>query len=549
MYAAEDFVRVLKDWGIPYFFGLPGSTEAPLLEALYGEPKVRYVLGLHEAVAVAMADGYARASNGPAVVGLHTTVGTMAGMSQIYNAFRDRSPVVVTCGHKATGILNRNGFCVLPDLASMVRPITKQACQTLQANQISEDLNRVLRIASTPPTGPTFLAVPEDLLGAPVAERALPLGGGPLPSPRAGRGEVAAVVDLLTGSQRPVLVAGSDVPASGATTEILDLAEKLALPVLEEDRRSLTGLAFPQQHPQYLGAYRVDHPVIKEADLILFVGATLFMEFLPPSRPALPPQAKVIQIHPDPLEIGRLYPVHAAIAASARPALLDLLEAIPVPPDETKAARLEAIRPFREALERRWASAAGSASGPPLSVARLAFEARRVLPPETAIVEEAVRSAPAFFDSFPSSGAGALFRTGGGGLGWGLPASLGVKLADPRRPVVALVGDGSLQFSVQAFWTAVQQGLAVIALVLNNGSYQAVKAGIESFLGTEGDTREHPGVSLPGIDAGQVAKGYGAHAIRVSHADEVGPALREAMACGRPCLVDAQVASERPKLA
>ena len=164
MNGAETIVQTLVDAGVSAFFGLPGSTEAPLLEAIRADGGLRYVLGLHEGAVVSMADGYARATGTPGVVGLHTTVGTMNGLSQVFNAFRDQSPVVVTAGHKDRAVLAEDGFCAFPDLPSLLRPCTKWSWQSLSAAAIPADLRRALHTACTPPFGPAFLAVPEDLL-------------------------------------------------------------------------------------------------------------------------------------------------------------------------------------------------------------------------------------------------------------------------------------------------------------------------------------------------------------------------------------------------
>ncbi|HET9001332.1 MAG TPA: thiamine pyrophosphate-binding protein, partial [bacterium] len=160
MNAAEAFVATLRAAEVGMLFGLPGSTEAALLEALRADGRLRYVLALHESAAVAMADGYARASGRVGVVGLHTSVGTMNGMSQIFNAYHDRSPVVVTAGHKDRRVLAEDGFCALPELASLLRGFTKWSWQSLSAEAVASDLARALRVAVAPPPGPTYLAVP-----------------------------------------------------------------------------------------------------------------------------------------------------------------------------------------------------------------------------------------------------------------------------------------------------------------------------------------------------------------------------------------------------
>ncbi len=255
MNAAEGFVRTLHDADIDTFFGLPGSTEAPLLEALRADGGIRYVLGLHEGVTVAMADGYARATGRVGMVGLHTTVGTMNGMSQVYNASRDGTPLVVTAGHKDRAVLADDGFCALPDLPSLLRPFTKFSWQSLTPEAVPSDLAKAIHFAVTPPPGPSYLVVPEDLMGQRLPDSLPPppavthLGLAQLPAAEVLR-EAAG---MIARARRPVLVVGTH--AAGATAELAAAAEAFAVGVLAADLTDLAVLRFPTTDPYYLGVY------------------------------------------------------------------------------------------------------------------------------------------------------------------------------------------------------------------------------------------------------------------------------------------------------
>ncbi|MGH7736039.1 MAG: thiamine pyrophosphate-binding protein, partial [Gemmatimonadales bacterium] len=282
---AEVFVDVLTQAQVDTVFGLPGSTEAALLEALRergesGGP--RYVLGLHEGAVVSMADGYARVTGRPGVVCLHTTVGTLNGASQIYNAHQDGSPVVVTAGHKDLTVLSEDGFCAHPHLPEAVRPFTKWAHQTLSAAELGHDLWRALHVAMTAPAGPTYLAVPEDFLrgpvpaGAPdppVANRALWRDGGTIPDEAA----CAAVAAELVAARWPVIVVGSE--ARGCVPELRALADRLVTPLLCTDFTDLADLPFPTADPRFLGLYGEDPAVLEGCDLVFAVGARVFFPF------------------------------------------------------------------------------------------------------------------------------------------------------------------------------------------------------------------------------------------------------------------------------
>ncbi|HEY3586705.1 MAG TPA: thiamine pyrophosphate-binding protein, partial [Myxococcaceae bacterium] len=267
MNGAEAFVRTLRGAGVDTFFGLPGSTEAPLLEALRADGGIRYVLALHEGIAVGMADGYARATGRPGVVGLHTTVGTMNGMSQVYNASRDGTPLVVTAGHKDRTVLAEDGFCALPDLASLIRPITRFSRQTLSAEAIATDLATALHFALAPPRGPSYLAIPEDLMGAelgadPVIPKMARMGYAQMPD----LDVVREAAGLMARARHPVLVVGTQ--AAGATAELSAVAEAFEIGVVAADLTDLALMRFPTTDPHYLGVFGEQAEALEGCDLL-----------------------------------------------------------------------------------------------------------------------------------------------------------------------------------------------------------------------------------------------------------------------------------------
>jgi|FaiFalDrversion3_1042247.scaffolds.fasta_scaffold00052_7 benzoylformate decarboxylase len=548
--AAHALLATLRARGVRFLFGLPGSTEAAVLDALGEVPEIRYVLALQEGIAVAMADGYARASGQAGVVNLHTTVGTLGGLSLLYNAWRDRVPVVVLACHKDTRILGRGGFTTLPDTTALVRPLAKWAHQTLNPEQVAEDVERAFQQALAWPRGPAYVIVPENLLAAPVSvdpPRPAPLPFPPRPHPEA----VREVVERLSRSERAVLVLGTEVAHQEAVEVAVQLAHALELPVLWESRRTLLEPPYPVEDPHFVGMYDPRHPAVADAEVLVVVGATLFVEFAPPPAPEIPTGVFLVHVHPDAAELGRLYPPNLAVQAGAGLFLKDLLEAVRTERDrlgDPGALR----RAWVEQLRARWEAQRADrrrreADGRPLSAFQVGEVLGRVLPRETVVVEEAVRSCWAFLDGFPVR-VGGLFRTAGGSLGWGVPAALGVQMALPDRPVVAVVGDGSLHFTPQALWTGVQQGLPVLVVVLNNRKYLAVEAGLRELLGNREALPPTPGIELPGIDHATVAQGYGAGGVRVEDPDALGDvvdhAFRKAREEGRPYLVDVPVREE-----
>jgi benzoylformate decarboxylase len=557
MNGAELLVRTARENGVSVFFGLPGSTEAALLEAIRADGGLRYVLGLHEGAVVAMADGYARATGRPGMVGLHTSVGTMNGLSQVYNAFRDRSPLVVTAGHKDSALLAGDGFCALPHLPSLLRDFTKWSWQSLSAAAVPVDLARALRIAATPPFGPTFLAVPEDLLRedvrGPDADSAAAMAAASMSGqlPVAGQPDQAAIsaaLDLLCAAERPVLVVGSS--AAGVVGQLRALADDLQLPILLTELTDLEQLPFPSGDERYAGLYGEDKAVLDGCDLVLAVGCSVFFPFSTAARPRLPAGARLIHAHQEAAEIGRDVPADVALLGAPAATLAALVTGLRrrggLDGDlrRRRAARVGALRRSRaDELARELAAAPGTG---PLAIEHIAAELSRVLPPDAIIVDEGVRSSRPLLRHLRTSETSLVLHSRGGGLGWGVPAAVGAKIGRPDRPVVAIVGDGSLHFCVQAIWTAVTEQAPIVIVILDNGGYLAVKRAIETFVGLPHDPRWHPGTDLPGIDHLTVARGYGADGVHVSEPAALGAAVKEGLESGRVLVVHAPVVRVPP---
>lgn len=549
MTAAEGLLDVLQAAGIDTVFGLPGSTEAALLEAVR-DRDFRYVLALHEGIAVSMADGYGRVGGHPGTVGLHTSVGTLNGLSQMMNALRDGSPVLVTAGHKDRAVLSEEGFCALPELLAAVRAVTKWAHQSLSSDAVATDVAHALRVATAPPTGPVYLAVPEDFLGAETATgagAAVGLVTAPRVSAVASPESVRAAVDLLIAAERPVLVVGS--AARQAWPEVAALSRRLGLAVLHAQFTDLGDLQVPTSDRCYLGMYGEDRAPLEGCDLVVAAGCRLFYPFSDAQRPRLPEGAALVHLHDDPAEVGRVVRADVGLLGDVRSGLAALLAELAgrdVDQDllARRAARVAALAARRS--EAKAAERAAAAGASPLRIEELAEVLGDVLPDDAVVVDEAVRSSRPLLRHLALGPGQLLLRSTGGALGWGTPAAIGAKLAAPERAVVAVIGDGSFQFSVQALWSAVQQSAAVTVLVLDNGGYLAVKRAIEGHIGIAHDLRRHPGTEIPGIDHGGIARGYGARSLWATDGESLRKAVTEGLESDRVTVVHVPVAQVRP---
>ncbi len=473
-------------------------------------------------------------------------------MSQLYNAARDGTPVVLTAGHKDRAVLAEDGFCAVPDLAALLRPFTKMAWLSLAADAVPADLARAIDRAAAPPSGPTFLAVPEDLMreAAPADWTPAGLPGVVQTAPPAAPDPAwsAEVARCLMRAERPIAVIGTQ--AAGATGALQALAAAFELPVLAADLTDLGRLTFPADDPHALGVYGDEPALLEGCDLVVALGCRLFFPFAERLRPRLPLGASVVHIHPDPQVLGRNLQVAWAAAADVGAAAHELVAAA------MAAGGLgAAVRAARAARLRRWRTARDDALGReleacrarrPPAVAECAAALARVLPPGTIVADEGVRASRLLFRHGRVPREGAVWRSSGGALGWGVPCAIGAKLAQPDRPVVAVVGDGSLHFSVQALWTAVQQRAPLVVVVLDNGGYLAVKRAVEVHLGVPIDPRLHPGTEIPGLDHLAVATGYGARATRVTSADALAEAVEAGLRSEAVHVVVAEVERIRP---
>ncbi len=548
MNGAESFVTALEDAGVTTFFGLPGSTEAPLLEAIRAGGSLRYVLSLHEGATVSMADGYARAGGRPGVVGLHTTVGTLNGASQIYNAWRDKAPLVVTAGHKDRTVLAEDAFCSTPSLPDLVRQFTKWSWQSLDAGAIGADFRRALQHAMAPPKGPSYLALPEDLLACDVGDPPRLRFDAPAADYVAGGRSISAAVDLLCSASKPVLVAGSW--AGGALEELRAAADAFGLPLTTAEFTDLAALPYPLSDPRHLGLYREEKDLFEDCDLVLAVGARVFYAFSNATRPRLPEGARLVHVSEDASEISKSIVADVGLIGDVGLVLSALVRELEsrggLEPSVAKerAARIVTARAARVARVEGFLS--GASEDVPLSVERLSAELNASLPAGVLLVDEAVRSSRRMLELLQPPLDAAVLRTSGGSLGWGVPAAVGAKLACPDRPVVAVVGDGSLQFSVQSFWTAVAESAPVVVVVLDNGGYLAVKRAIEGYLKVPRDDRTHPGTEFSGIDHVGLARAYGADGVEIDRAGDLADAVRSGLATEKPYLIRVPVAAVRP---
>lgn len=544
-------VEFLRLWRVPYVFGLGGSEEVGFLDALVGQEDVHYVLALHEGSALSMADGYARATGRPGFVNLHSVAGASYALGPMVNAFHDRTPLIVTVGRQATDLRGADAFLESVNLHMLPRDYARWTWDVLTAASIPETLRRAFLLARIPPGGPTFVTVSKDLWEQAVAESVIvPPERSPVDVEiRPDDGIIETLVELLLAARNPLIIAGREIAAHGATAELVEIAELLGATVAGDVPASHSPAAFPTTHPQYGGLLTLDPELPQQYDLLWSAGGTMFTLFDRASAPSLPDGVKLVHSSIEAGQIGRNYPVDLAVTGHARTTLTrvrDVLVAQGIAPADVAERRTLAERQHVARLERLEAIVKDHWDDDIIAPERLAVELDRRLTPEASIVSELASSDLFLWRhiNFLQSGRGRRhFTSSGGCLGWGLGAAIGVKIAEPQHQVALLIGDGSLQFGIQALWSAARFEVPVAVFVWNNHAYQANRNALHRYGRRAAETGQYIGCYLgaPEINHVRLAEGYGVEAERVSRPAELGAAIDrclKAVESGRPYLLD-----------
>jgi benzoylformate decarboxylase len=504
-----------------------------------------------------MADGYARVTGRPSLAQLSTLPGTANAIGALYDAYRDRSPVVVTSTHVDTRIVGRDSHTEGKDLVEMTKQFTKWSCEVHRADRIPEILNRAFKVASTPPTGPVYLSLPSNLLGESITvQNPEPERYRIVPRIAADLDAIKEAARLLAAAKRPLIIAGSGVAKTGATEELVRLAEMIAAPVVMEPRYSFLG--FPTTHPF---SFQIPErqvtfnlPVWGEPDLILAIGCRLIREYRYLPEPAIKPETRCVHIEEDPWEIGKVFPVDLGIVADAGSALRSLLEFLPAFSDSSngsrKAERLECLKKAKEQtraeLEERVRSGWDAA---PINAARLVRSMDKLLEPDLLIVNESPTSKDILMSNFQFTPGRAYFSNSSAGhLGWGLGAAIGATLASPGKRVVACLGDGSCMFGIQGLWTLAKYRVPLLVVVFNNRAYMAVK---NQFRGPEERIKvaAEMGAELvgPELNFARLAETFGIFGQRVERPEQIEPALKRALEHSGPAVVDVVISQKSRK--
>jgi acetolactate synthase-1/2/3 large subunit len=546
--AAYQLTEYLERLGVEVMFGLCGHTVIAMLDAL-GKSRIRFVSTRHEQVAAHAADGYARATGTPGVVLLHVGPGLTNGVTGVANAALDSIPMVVIAGDAQSYFQGRHPHQEVnlhqdADQFQIYRPFCKRVYRVDRAEDLPRVMERAFHLATTGRPGPVLVDVPMDHFSAELPDDAFartPPCVSPAP---VGDQDVARIVDMLARAARPVVYAGGGVISSRATSELAALVGALDIPVVH----SLMGKGcLPDDHPLLLGqtgfwGVPVANDMCREADVILAVGTRLaeanssswdrrFTFAIPPTR--------LIHIDADGAEIGRNYQTELGVVADAKAALGALAAAASHVSHRDRGTLRADVRAGRQAFANTWAEQRMSNQFP-MRPERILRDLREAVPADGFIVTDVGWNKNGVAQQFPITVPGTFVTPSGlATMGFGPAAVLGVKLAHPGRAAVSLVGDGGFSANPSVVATAMEADLLVVWVVMDNAGFGTI-AGLESMhYGTEfGCTFTRRGEPYR-VDYAAMARACGARGVMIERADDLFPALREALAADVPTVIQA----------
>ena len=530
------FLALLKDEGITHLFGNPGTTELPIMHALKEHPDLTYVMAMQESLVVAIADGFSRASGRLVACNVHVAPGLGNAMGSLYNAKFTGTPMILTAGQQEQG----HGLMepVLYDpLVRIAEPLVKWAVEVTRLEDLPRIVRRAAKVAMTPPTGPVFISLPGDILNS---EAGLELGRATRIDTRVKPSDesLQALVQRILKAERPVIVVGDEIVKSDALNEAAAFAEAFGCPAWQQT--APYGSHFLSESPCFMGSLPRVQPQVREIlaphDLMIVLGSDPLRMSVYSEVDPLPAGLPIVQIGLIDWDLAKNYSAEIAVKADVRETLRALIPAL-------KAAGGSAIETRAKSgiaalASKNWTAKraklvdqiSAKRDSSPIDPDWLTLQVVEAMPQNAILVDEGLTASRYMSALRPHRDRYGYHGLASGGIGWGLPASVGVSLANPDRPVVCYSGDGSAMYSIQALWTAAHHKLPLTVVIVNNGGYRIIKQRLLAFHKDD----HFVGMDFvdPPVDFCGLAKALGLETIRIAKAEEVASTLKSAF--GRP---------------
>jgi benzoylformate decarboxylase len=526
------FLALLKDEGITHLFGNPGTTELPIMHALKDHPDLTYVMAMQESLVVAMADGFSRASGKLVACNVHVAPGLGNAMGSLFNAKFTGTPMILTAGQQEQGHGLMEPVLYGP-LVQMAEPLVKWAVEVTRLEDLPRIVRRAAKIATTPPTGPVFISLPGDILNAEVG---IELGRSTRVDTRVKPSDesLQALAARILKAQRPVIVTGDEIVKSDALQEAAALAEALGCPAYQSS--TPYGASFLSESPAFMGALTRLQKQVRETlapyDLMIVLGADPLRMSVYSEIDPLPDGLSIVQVGLVDWDLAKNYGAEIAIKADVKETLRALMPALKAAGGsalETRAKQgLAALASKNWTAKRRMLidqiAKAGDKS--PIDADWLSLQVVEAMPDNAILVDEGLTSSRQMLALRPHRDRYGYHALASGGIGWGLPASVGVSLANPDRPVVCYSGDGSSMYSIQSLWTAANHKLPLTFIIVNNGGYRIIKQRLLAFHGDD----HYVGMDFidPPVDFTALAKSLGLEATKVTDSAQLKSVLKSA---------------------
>src|SRR6201998_2020121 len=519
------FLALLKDEGITHLFGNPGTTELPIMHALKDHPDLTYVMAMQESLVVAIADGYSRASGKLVACNVHVAPGLGNALGSLFNAKFTGTPMILTAGQQEQGHGLMEPVLYGP-LVQMAEPLVKWAVEVTRLEDLPRIVRRAAKIATTPPTGPVFISLPGDILNA---EAGIELGRSTRVDAR-GRPSDESLYALAQGilkAQNPVVINGDEIVKSDALKEAAAFAATLGAPAYQCS--TPYSAPFLSESPCFMGALSRLQKQVREVlspyDLMIVLGADPLRMSVYSEVDPMPEGMSMVQVGLVDWDLAKNYGAEIAVKADVRETLRALTPALKAAGGAALESR--AKQGLAELATRNWTARRkpliaqiSKASGKsPIDPDYMSLQMIEAMPDNAILVDEGLTSGRQLLSLRPHRDRYGYHALASGGIGWGLPASVGIILANPNRPVVCFSGDGSAMYSIQALWTAAHHKLPLNIVIANNGGYRIIKQRLLAFHGDD----HYVGMDFadPPVDFSGVARSLGCEAIRISDPKEV----------------------------
>jgi len=551
MRAGQVFMESLLLHGVECIFGNPGTTENPLLDRLIDYPQLRYYVALHEGVAVGAASFHAQATGRAAVANLHVAPGLGNAIGMMYGALKACSPLLVTAGQQDTRMRFDNPL-LSHDLVAMAEPVTKFSAEPRTADEMGPLLRRAFQIANEPPCGPVFIALPVDDMEGETAIG--PSTAGPVAFGTASAQAISRTVAMIQASSNPCFVVGDDPSRQGALETLVELAERTGATVYHQGLRA--HVCFPNRHPNYRGRTPFDASAMQQLlaphDLVLLIGGHFFEDIWYDRSAHIPEGARVVQLENAAVRLAQSFPLDLGVVGELGGTLRSILSELESAGARFDAAVAERNRALADEHVERQASAAESlaklSGATPMAPVQAIHEISKAIPDDAIVVDESITASLEVAHHFTERANGDYFGGRGGGIGQGIAGAIGVQVANPNRRVIAISGDGSAMYSIQALWTAAHHQLPILFVILSNREYRVLKHNLDIYRTRfdVGSNKPYPHMDLtePVLGFPELARGMGVAGETVTEPSQLAAAVATALQNNAPYLIEVLISGK-----